>query len=226
MQSITLRIISGADRGKTYHELKTPITIGREEGNNVQLNDERVSRYHVKIQEDDGRLVITDLESTNGTRVSGQTCNLAILRLGDTISIGRTVLVLGSKEEVYEWMQNDLTRSGKGILASSSDNNIDVDNSTGLARPDSNNPPPREIGVPKGLTPGQAAELRELLDHLHRSLSYVLDNPEVDEKENTVSFELRSWQRLIMTQSEISELIRHIEDPPNSSQAGSDTGAE
>jgi pSer/pThr/pTyr-binding forkhead associated (FHA) protein len=225
MQSITLRIISGADRGKTYHELKTPITIGREEGNDVQLNDERVSRYHVKIQEDDGRLVITDLESTNGTRVSGQTCNLAILRLGDTISIGRTVLVLGSKEEVYEWMQNDLTRSGKGFLGSSSDDNPDVDNSTGLARPDSKNPPPREIGVPKGLTPGQAAELRELLDHLHRSLGYVLDNPEVDEKENNVSFDLRSWQRLIMTQSEISELIRHIEDPPSSSQTASDTGA-
>ena len=54
-----------------FHNLATPITIGREEGNLVQLNDERISRFHVKIQEDDGRLVVTDLDSTNGTRVNG-----------------------------------------------------------------------------------------------------------------------------------------------------------
>ena len=63
MQSITLRVISGADRGKVFSELSTPVTIGREEGNAVQLNDERISRYHVKIQEDDGRLVVTDLDT-------------------------------------------------------------------------------------------------------------------------------------------------------------------
>ena len=81
-QSITLRVLQGADRGRVFHNLATPITIGREEGNLVQLNDERISRFHVKIQEDDGRLVVTDLDSTNGTRVNGQVCNLKILRNG------------------------------------------------------------------------------------------------------------------------------------------------
>jgi len=88
MHKLTLRVLSGADRGRVFRELHTPMTIGREEGNTIQLNDERVSRFHVKIQDDDGRLVVTDLESTNGTRINGQPCNLKILRFGDTIAIG------------------------------------------------------------------------------------------------------------------------------------------
>ncbi|MEO8271066.1 MAG: FHA domain-containing protein, partial [Aureliella sp.] len=111
MQRITLRVISGADRGRVYRELAMPITIGREEGNMVQLNDERISRYHVKIQEDESRLVITDLDSTNGTRVNGHVCSLKILRYGDTISIGRTVLLVGTREQVADWFDanRDLT---------------------------------------------------------------------------------------------------------------------
>ena len=45
MNSVTLRVIDGADRGRVFENLETPITIGREEGNSVQLNDERVSRF-------------------------------------------------------------------------------------------------------------------------------------------------------------------------------------
>ena len=67
MAHITLRVLDGADRGRVYDQMTVPITIGREEGNNIQLNDERVSRFHLKIQEDQGKLVLTDLESTNGT---------------------------------------------------------------------------------------------------------------------------------------------------------------
>jgi pSer/pThr/pTyr-binding forkhead associated (FHA) protein len=61
MNGITIRGLDGADRGRVFQNLAPPITIGREEGNTIQLNDERVSRYHVKIQEDHQRLVINDL---------------------------------------------------------------------------------------------------------------------------------------------------------------------
>ena len=71
MTGITIRVLDGADRGRVFANLSPPITIGREEGNTIQLNDERVSRFHVKIQEDHNRLVITDLESTNGSKVNG-----------------------------------------------------------------------------------------------------------------------------------------------------------
>ena len=52
MGQITLQILDGVDRGKIYRNIPTPVTIGREEGNLIQLNDERISRLHLKIQED------------------------------------------------------------------------------------------------------------------------------------------------------------------------------
>src|SRR3990172_13258652 len=100
MTCITLRVLDGADRGKVYRDLNTPVTIGREEGNSVQLNDERISRFHIKIQEDQDKLVLTDLESTNGTRVNGEDAQLRILRFGDVISVGRSVLLYGTREQI------------------------------------------------------------------------------------------------------------------------------
>ena len=100
MATVTLRIIDGPDRGKVFEHLSVPVSIGREEGNSVQLNDERVSRFHLKIQEDQERLVLTDLESTNGTRVNGETVQLWVLRPGDVIVIGRSVLVVGSRDDI------------------------------------------------------------------------------------------------------------------------------
>ena len=94
MAQITLRILDGADRGRVFDDLGTPVTIGREEGNSIQLNDERVSRFHLKIQEDQDKIVLTDLESTNGTKVNGEDIQLRILRFGDMISVGRSVLLL------------------------------------------------------------------------------------------------------------------------------------
>src|SRR5437773_7174711 len=104
MAEVTIQILDGVDRGKMFHRMATPISIGREEGNSVQLNDERVSRYHAKIQEDQGQLVLTDLESTNGTRVNGEPVPLTILRVGDRIALGRSVLLVGSPEQIDKIM--------------------------------------------------------------------------------------------------------------------------
>src|SRR6187551_3953730 len=94
LTGITIRVLDGADRGRVFDNLTPPITVGREEGNTIQLNDERVSRFHVKIQEDHNRLVITDLESTNGTKVNNEDMtNIRILRFGDMIQLGRSVLL-------------------------------------------------------------------------------------------------------------------------------------
>lgn len=226
MQRITLRVISGADRGRVYRELAMPITIGREEGNVVQLNDERISRYHVKIQEDDGRLVITDLDSTNGTRINGHVCNLKILRYGDTISVGRTVLLVGTREQVADWFDadRDLTSSGPRIAAEA-DDDVDFDLSTGLAIPKMATSSAQSVQIPRGLSPGQAAELRELLDHIHAGMRSVVEGASVNEKEGTVTIDVRAWQNFLVTQSELAEMIREIEDPQASDSSSRDTGA-
>ena len=113
MTRVTLRVLDGADRGQVFEELEPPVTIGREEGNSVQLNDERISRFHLKIQEDQNKLVLTDLESTNGTRVNGEDTQLRILRFGDVISLGRSVLLFGTRDQIA---RRELDRPGAGRL--------------------------------------------------------------------------------------------------------------
>src|SRR6516162_6016258 len=99
-QTITFQVLEGVDKGRVFRDLSVPLTIGREEGNLLRLNDERVSRYHAKVQQDGGDLILTDLESTNGTRVNGHVVQIRRLRFGDRISLGRSLLLFGSDEEI------------------------------------------------------------------------------------------------------------------------------
>ncbi len=88
MALVTFQVLEGLERGLTFRDLPTPVTIGREEDNHIRLNDERVSRFHAKVQEDEGRIILTDLESTNGTRVNGRLVQSHPITAGDEIILG------------------------------------------------------------------------------------------------------------------------------------------
>src|SRR5205823_3591956 len=113
MAAVTFQIIEGIDKGRVFRELPTPVTIGREEGNLLRLNDERVSRYHAKVQCDNSEIILTDLESTNGTRVNGNVVQIRRLRPGDRIGVGRSLLLFGSDDEI------EARRTALGQLAAS-----------------------------------------------------------------------------------------------------------
>src|SRR5436853_1314765 len=98
--SVTFQILEGIDKGRVFRDVTVPVSIGREEGNSLRLNDERVSRYHAKVQIDGDDYILTDLESTNGTRVNGTTVQIRRLRIGDRIGVGRSLLLFGSNEEI------------------------------------------------------------------------------------------------------------------------------
>ena len=63
-------------------------TIGRQEGNALVLNSERVSRLHAVIDWDGDNYSVTDNSSLNGTFVNGRRVQRHTLRNGDTLSIG------------------------------------------------------------------------------------------------------------------------------------------
>ena len=44
MALVTFQVIDGVDKGRVFLDLPTPVTLGREEGNTIRLNDERISR--------------------------------------------------------------------------------------------------------------------------------------------------------------------------------------
>ena len=102
MALVTLRILDGPDRCKEFYQIATPVTVGREEGNLIQLNDHRVSRHHLKIHENDDAVLITDLQSTNGTKINGETIRVWQLHPGDLITLGQSIFLFGSAAEIAE----------------------------------------------------------------------------------------------------------------------------
>lgn len=81
----------------TTHEVAVDgrrLTIGRAEGNGIVLRDPSVSRHHARINVRHRALVLTDLESTNGTRVNGVRISEVALGAGDRIEIGEAVLLV------------------------------------------------------------------------------------------------------------------------------------
>ncbi len=70
-----------------------PVLVGRLPECAVVLADANVSRRHAEFRRVGGSVVVTDLGSTNGTRVNGLPVREQVLTTGDEISLGSTVLV-------------------------------------------------------------------------------------------------------------------------------------
>ncbi|TWU01904.1 FHA domain-containing protein [Neorhodopirellula pilleata] len=215
MTNVTIKVLHGADRGKLFEEITPPLTIGREEGNDIQLNDERVSRCHLKIQRDNDRLVLTDLDSTNGTKVNGTECQLKILRHGDLIAVGRSLLLLGSEEQIAERLR--LMGGGANLNRDikSSDESIAVE-----LHQEPESPMPVDAlqveelpAIPDDLTPGQKAQLCEILDFLQNRLERLIETAETDESTEQVMLKQSAWQRLLDVQSRLATLNRSVTDP-------------
>lgn len=69
-----------------------PLQIGRAPECGLVLKDTQVSRRHARLQARGGVLVLTDLGSTNGTRVNGHRVTEVVLGIGDRIQIGQTTI--------------------------------------------------------------------------------------------------------------------------------------
>ncbi len=222
MNEVTLRVLDGADRGRVFEDLQPPITIGREEGNSIQLNDERISRFHLKIQLDHDDLVLTDLESTNGTKINNEEVQLRILRHGDMISVGRSTLLFGTRSQINKRLErlgaSEYGKQLEGLSGSSSNSGMgdDVpvnkhwkeDPNYQLALLDID--PPE---LPERLTPGQAAQLSEMLEYFHMHLRRLINDVEFHQQAQFVEIARQNFQQLLDIQSRLGEYLRHIGNP-------------
>ena len=59
--------------------------IGRDAGCDFTVSSDSVSRRHARLELHEGRLMVTDLGSTNGTFVNGQRVQERVLKLGDEV---------------------------------------------------------------------------------------------------------------------------------------------
>lgn len=83
---------TGPAPGKVYPLEKSEISIGREAGSDVIINDVEVSRKHARLTSQFGDYSLEDLGSTNGTFVNSQRITgQYILKPGDTVQLGENV---------------------------------------------------------------------------------------------------------------------------------------
>ncbi|MFK7766645.1 MAG: FHA domain-containing protein [Mariniblastus sp.] len=219
MATITLRVLDGADRGKVYDNIAVPVTIGREEGNTIQLNDERISRFHLKIQKDHDDLVLTDLESTNGSKVNNEEVQLRILRHGDLITVGRSTLIFGSRVEINERLER-LSSAGKSA-SDASETGSKVSGENLAVKDDWQDDPNYQLALldldppklPDRLSPGQAAQLAEVVEFLHMHLRGIVSNVEVNQRKKKVSLSTEQWQKVLDAQARLAEYLRKIGNP-------------
>ncbi len=91
---VNLTIIDGLESsfGKIYSFFKNKIKLGREESNDLALNDIKISKFHceinIKPEKNNLYIEIEDLNSTNGTYLNGKLIGKTFLTSGDKIEIG------------------------------------------------------------------------------------------------------------------------------------------
>ena len=95
----TLEVLEPGGRRRTFVTASGPMTIGRGTDNGMALADDGVSRHHARLQARGGMLILTDLGSTNGTRVNGHHVDEVAIGQGDLIEVGKSVITVVAIEE-------------------------------------------------------------------------------------------------------------------------------
>ena len=87
-----LEVMTGAESGRRVALDGFEFVLGRGEGCDVRLQETSISRLHCKIlARNDGRFVLHDLGSTNGTFVAGRALLAPVdLADGDLIRLARS----------------------------------------------------------------------------------------------------------------------------------------
>jgi small-conductance mechanosensitive channel len=70
-----------------------PVLVGRSRGCTLTLTEPNASKEHLRIAWEDGAWVLTDLESSFGTKVNGRAATRAVLEPFDRIAVGDTVMI-------------------------------------------------------------------------------------------------------------------------------------
>ena len=72
---------------------KPQVSIGRAPGNDIVIDNLAVSGHHAKLLVEEGRFLVEDLSSLNGTFLNSQRIRKSPLKSGDEILIGKHSLV-------------------------------------------------------------------------------------------------------------------------------------
>ena len=86
--------LEGPLKGKRFRMHKAEMLIGRGSDNDVQVNEDGVSRRHASIRFEDGTFYLSDIGSQNGVWITGQRVWQSDIRYGDQFRVGESTLAL------------------------------------------------------------------------------------------------------------------------------------
>lgn len=95
-----------SDFGKIFSIGRKKIRIGRAKDNHISLNDPRISNSHCQIRvikdTEIEQIIVTDLDSTNGTYVNGELVEERTLKSGDKIGMGSSIIRFSFHDDIEE----------------------------------------------------------------------------------------------------------------------------
>ena len=103
----TLTVLSGVDPGCVLALERGENVLGRSREATLVIDEPAVSRRHARVvRTEDGRHIVEDLGSQNGTFVNGSAVTRVVLRSGDRIQLGPDVIfrfaLLDEREETLQ----------------------------------------------------------------------------------------------------------------------------
>ena len=115
LRKCRIEVTSGPDAGLVRDIEASVIRIGARRGNDVQLTDSKVSGLHCEIRLDDRGYRLRDLDSTNGTYVSGLRVNDVYIQPSAQIAMGSSRLKFDPLGESIEIELADTDKFGSMI---------------------------------------------------------------------------------------------------------------
>ena len=97
----TIQLIFNGQVKDTYGIDKPEFTIGRKDVNDLCIDNKSISGRHAVIIRKDDHYIISDLDSTNGTKVNGKKIKTIRLNDGDHISLFKYTLSFSLDGEVF-----------------------------------------------------------------------------------------------------------------------------
>ncbi|HXX43645.1 MAG TPA: FHA domain-containing protein [Candidatus Acidoferrales bacterium] len=76
------------------------VSIGRSPENGIVIDNPAVSHFHARVFNEEGRIMLEDFGSLNGTFVNGQRVKMVSLKAGDSVAIGKHTIVISDSRDL------------------------------------------------------------------------------------------------------------------------------
>ena len=150
--------------------------------------------------------------------ISGLPVQMRVLQVGDHVSVGRSILVFGSPEEVGARLRGASHNDRSVDAPTLRGENLEIDSDSDPLGEDPEFFPNGPPVLPARLRPVQAAQMSDMLSYLHAQLGKVIEqSAEVtQEQEQWIEVPPATWQRLLQLEMTLAKYLLGLSEPEDS----------